>query len=213
MATRGDAKAYVMSGAWRKPFLETLARTGSIIRSRVAASISARTYQRERQRNPQFQRDVDDAILAAADVLEQEARRRAVDGVDEPIVHQGQISGDWIDPETNMPCHPDTPGAQFRPLTVKRYSDTLLIFLLKGAMPHRYREKAIDFNQTNNLSHNGNAYAGDHNENNVRVDTRAMMNILLAKPDALKAAQVLASQMGLEDDTEDANNLPPPPNH
>jgi hypothetical protein len=46
----------------------------------------------------------------AADVLLAEARRRAIEGVEEPIMHQGQVV-----------------------TTVRRYSDLLLIFLLKSA--------------------------------------------------------------------------------
>jgi hypothetical protein len=55
----------------------------------------------------------------AADRLEEEAWRRAVDGVEEPV---GFYRGE--------------PGAY-----VRRYSDTLLIFLLKGLRPEKYRER------------------------------------------------------------------------
>ena len=55
----------------------------------------------------------------AADLLEEEARRRAHDGVDEPVWFQGVQCG-----------------------TVRKYSDTLLIFLLKGAKPDKYRERS-----------------------------------------------------------------------
>ena len=53
----------------------------------------------------------------ACDVLESEARRRAVKGVAKPIYYQGAIVG-----------------------TVKEYSDTLLIFLMKALMPDKYRD-------------------------------------------------------------------------
>jgi len=55
----------------------------------------------------------------AADRLEGEAWRRAVEGVQEPV---GFYRGE--------------PGAY-----VRRYSDTLLIFLLKGLRPEKYRER------------------------------------------------------------------------
>lgn len=54
----------------------------------------------------------------AIDRLEGEARRRAVDGVEEPVYQGGKQVG-----------------------TVTRYSDTLLIFLLKGAKPRKYRDR------------------------------------------------------------------------
>ncbi len=53
----------------------------------------------------------------ACDVLESEARRRAVTGVPKPVYYKGKICG-----------------------TVREYSDTLLIFLMKGAMPEKYRD-------------------------------------------------------------------------
>jgi hypothetical protein len=56
-------------------------------------------------------------------VLEAEARRRAAEGINKPIYYQGQ-----------------------RVDAIKEYSDTLLIFLLKGALPHKYRE-GWDFEQ------------------------------------------------------------------
>jgi hypothetical protein len=55
----------------------------------------------------------------AADRLEEEAWRRAVEGVEEPV---GFYRGE--------------PGAY-----VRRHSDTLLIFLLKGLRPEQYRER------------------------------------------------------------------------
>jgi hypothetical protein len=55
----------------------------------------------------------------AADRLEEEAWRRAVDGVDEPVGFYRGEPGAWV----------------------KRYSDTLLIFLLKGLRPEKYRER------------------------------------------------------------------------
>lgn len=60
------------------------------------------------------------ALEEAADNLEAEATRRAVEGVDEPIVYQGM-----------MTTVTDEAG-NTRPLTVKKYSDNLLQMLLKG---------------------------------------------------------------------------------
>lgn len=59
------------------------------------------------------------AHRCAIDHLEREARRRAIEGVEEPT---GWYKGE--------------PGG-----FVKRYSDTLLIFLLKGALPDKYKDR------------------------------------------------------------------------
>ena len=56
------------------------------------------------------------AFLTAGDALEGEAWRRAVEGVEEPVGwYKGESGG-----------------------VVRRYSDTLLIVLMRGLMPERY---------------------------------------------------------------------------
>ena len=45
-------------------------------------------------------------------------RRRAIEGVDKPVFHNGKVVG-----------------------SIREYSDTLLIFALKGSMPSKYRER------------------------------------------------------------------------
>lgn len=59
----------------------------------------------------------EDAIETGTDLLEDDVRRRAVDGVEEPLFHQGKKVG-----------------------LTRKYSDTLLIFLLKARRPAKYRD-------------------------------------------------------------------------
>ena len=63
-----------------------------------------------------------------------EPRRRAHDGVDEPVVYQGELMGCWVMPDGAV-VSKDTPGATLVPLTVKKYSDALLLALLKASTP------------------------------------------------------------------------------
>jgi hypothetical protein len=88
----------------------------------------------------EFAAEVQDAFEAAVDALEAEAHRRAFEGIDEPVIYKGQLMGDWVGPD-GKGCDPDTPGAVFVPLTIKRYSDAVLIFLLKGLRRWRYGDK------------------------------------------------------------------------
>lgn len=74
-----------------------------------------------------FMRAWDDAISGACDLLEQEAWRRAVKGTEKPVFHQGEICGG-----------------------IQEYSDTLLIFLLKGHRPEKYRERYDVKSETKN---------------------------------------------------------------
>lgn len=78
-----------------------------------------------RAADPQFASEWDEAVEFGTEELEEEARRRAYEGVDEPVFYQGTECG-----------------------TVRKYSDTLLIFLLKGRRPDKYRERvSIDVNK------------------------------------------------------------------
>jgi len=107
-------------------FLDVLRQTGGNV-SRACAAISltrSRAYE-WRTADPLFAAAWDEAVELGTDELEEEARRRAFSGVDEPVFYQGEVCGE-----------------------VRKYSDTLLIFLLKGRRPDKYRERVtIDVNQ------------------------------------------------------------------
>jgi hypothetical protein len=92
-----------------------------------------------RKDHPDFAAAWADAIDQAADALELEARRRAVDGVDEPVLYQGQPCGTWVNDHGEVVAK-DTPGARLVPLTVKKYSDTLLMGLLRAHRPDKFRD-------------------------------------------------------------------------
>ncbi len=112
-----------MARQWRQQkkkavFLEAYAEIGTITHAAMRAQVDRTTIYRWRDSDPVFAAALDEADLMAAERLEQEARRRAVDGVEKPVWHKGQMVG-----------------------SVREYSDTLLIFLLKGALPDKYRER------------------------------------------------------------------------
>jgi len=104
----------------KRAYLAALSETGHKGRASELAGIDRTTpYTRQWLEDTEFQECVARAETMAADLMEEEARRRAIDGVDEPVGwYRGRAGG-----------------------TVRRYSDTLLIFLLKGARPDKYRER------------------------------------------------------------------------
>lgn len=91
---------------------------GNVARACEAVDISRMTAYTWRDDDPEFAADWDRAKEMGLDALEDEATRRAFEGVDKPIVYQGEITN-----------------------TMKEYSDTLLVFLLKGGKPDKYRER------------------------------------------------------------------------
>lgn len=113
----------------QRTFLAAFSRTGTISHAATAAGIDRRNHNIWLT-DPVYRRAFLQAKEEANDYLESEARRRAVEGVDE-------ADGYWYDKESNS----------FKPKGfVRRYSDTLLIFLMKGAMPDKYRERIENTN-------------------------------------------------------------------
>lgn len=107
----------------------------------MEANIGRRTAYEHRDSDATFAARWDEALDFAADLLVAEARRRAHDGVNEPVIHEGRLCLVGVDKDNN-PCDPESEDAIGTvPLTIKRYSDGLLQFLLKGAKPEVYREK------------------------------------------------------------------------
>ena len=98
-------------------FLLTLAESGNVSRAAAKAKLSRTQLYNKRKADPDFARVWDEAETLGVSALEDEARRRAYEGVLEPVFHKGVKVG-----------------------TVRKFSDTLLIVLLKAQLPEKYRE-------------------------------------------------------------------------
>jgi hypothetical protein len=135
------AKSANNTARLKRAFLAAYADTGNITAAARAAGISRTNHYTWMKADEAYVEAFSDADQQATDLLETEARRRAAHGVDEPVIHQGQMMGQWVNAKGEI-VQPDTAGATMIPLTVKKYSDTLLIFLMKGARPEKYRDNA-----------------------------------------------------------------------
>lgn len=103
---------------WWAKFLAALSQSGNVLLSCKAAGLKSRnTAYVHRRKSPRFARRWDDALEDATDILEAEARRRGVRGIDRPVFYKGEQCG-----------------------VVKEYSDTLLVLLLKANRPEKFRE-------------------------------------------------------------------------
>ena len=132
-------------------FCAALAETCQVGKACAAIGVSRYTAYKWRKDMPDFADAWDEAMQAGLLVLEDEAHRRGFEGTDKPLTHQGQFTYlrdfDATDPETGQrfapafaPVLKDADG-QPRLATVKEYSDTLAIFLLKAHAPDKYRER------------------------------------------------------------------------
>jgi hypothetical protein len=113
----------------RRQFLELLADGHAVKHAAMVVRLSRQEMYRERDADSAFAVAWDAAVDEGTEALEQEARRRAVDGVQKPVYHLGRI----VD-------------------TVREYSDTLLIFLLKARAPQKYRE-SVDVRHSGTVKH------------------------------------------------------------
>lgn len=132
-----------MDPVWINPFLDALRRCGVVAQACRQAGVSYGSAYARRKSDGDFAAAWDDALEESYDAMEQEARRRAVEGWDEPIVYQGQLTPVWERDEAGKPVldangNPVQAVVDGKPqwLTVRKHSDALLQFLLKG-----YRRK------------------------------------------------------------------------
>jgi len=104
----------------QRAFLEAFACGGSIRLAAEAAKVSRRNHCRWLKCCPKYAEAFEDARERAIETMEAEARRRAVEGVQEAVYYEGKVCGHRL-----------------------RYSDNLLMFLLKAARPEKYVERSL----------------------------------------------------------------------
>lgn len=112
----------------RANFLRLLAVCGNVSRSAQGAGMTDAdriNLYRIRRQDAEFAEAWDEAAAMGVMSLEDEMRRRAFEGVEEPVIYKGQVA---VDKDGN-------------PLVVRKFSDNLLMFALKGAKPDKYRDK------------------------------------------------------------------------
>ena len=123
-------------------FLRCYAETGSVTGAAAAARIHRSTHYRRLKSDPTYQAAFEAAGEVAIGVLEDEALRRAVEGVPEPVTYQGQFSYlPKLDEADNVVLDPEGRPIRGKLVSIRRYSDSLLMFLLRGARPEKYRER------------------------------------------------------------------------
>lgn len=117
--------------AMKKKFLEAYADKGIMAYAARQVNISTTTVKMHLEADPWFKKHFDEACEIAADVLEEEAHRRAVDGYFEPIFNKdGVHCGD-------------------KPV----YSDKLLSKLLDAARPEKFNTNKTTIEHKGKVEH------------------------------------------------------------
>lgn len=109
----------VFSEGLKAAFLDTLRETANVTVAARSVGISPGTVYKHRKDDALFAERWDEAINEAVDMLEAEAHRRAFQGTEEPVFYKGDEVG-----------------------YVRKYSDSLTMFLLKAHRPDKYRERS-----------------------------------------------------------------------
>lgn len=99
-------------------FLDALMSCGNVTKAAEISKVSRKTIYNWRRTNEKFRAAWDEAAELGTDALEDEANRRAFEGVDRPVFQGKELVGH-----------------------IREFSDVLLIFLLKGRRPGKYRER------------------------------------------------------------------------
>ena len=102
---------------WKPAFIEVLRATGNVTLAAQHAGQSRNQVHDVRQRSKRFAAQWDNALEEATDLLEAEAWRRALTGIDEPVFYKGKVVG-----------------------STKKYSRPLLMFLLEAHRPQKFRD-------------------------------------------------------------------------
>ena len=121
-------KRLKLTKARQERFLTSLAKTGNVTAAVATAGTSRTRVYELRKADPGFAARWEEAEEIAVDALEAEARRRAIEGVQEPLVSAGKLVRD----------------DDGQPIAVRRYSDNVLLALLKAHRPPR-RERSVRF--------------------------------------------------------------------
>jgi hypothetical protein len=116
-------------------FLAGYRQTGSVTRAAELARVDRSQHYLWMQA-PDYAEQFQRAQAEVAQAIEDEVIRRAVQGIEEPVVYQGELCYQ----QTYNPKTKETRRSN-KPLTITKYSDSLLQFLCRGFNPHKYRDR------------------------------------------------------------------------
>lgn len=119
MGKNGNFNRPRLTPGSRKKFLELLEKSANVRGSARALNLSTSNLYKERERDPKFAHEWDEACEFAIDALEEEARRRAFEGYDKPVFYKGNLCG-----------------------SIREYSDSLLMFLLNGLRSSKFKYRS-----------------------------------------------------------------------
>jgi hypothetical protein len=126
---RGEPTRHVFSPVKREQFLGWLRKGYTVTAAANACDMSRRGCYQCRDNDKELAAAWDDAIEAGKDFLEDEARRRAVEGTTRPVFYKGEVCGG-----------------------IQEFSDLLMLSMLKARRPEYRESTKLDVNATLNIN-------------------------------------------------------------
>lgn len=109
----------IVSLPWgkKKQFIETLKQTGNVSAAARAIGVPRAKLYKKKKTDRKFSEEWQEALEEALDDLEEEVRRRALQGIEKPVYYGGKKCG-----------------------SITAFNDTLAMFLLKARRPETFGE-------------------------------------------------------------------------
>ena len=124
----------------RDAFLAAFAVSASVTKAAEAVGIERQMHYRWLD-EPDYAAAFERAREEAAQSLEDEAVRRAHEGVLEPVIYQGAVCGEIVRDQDGAVVYDQQGAPLMTPLVKRKHSNALLTFLLKGFKPEKYRDR------------------------------------------------------------------------
>lgn len=144
-------------------FLEVIRQTCNKSRAARAAGVALSTIRHHEKVDALFAERLAEAMDEGLDMLEDNVRKRAFEGIEEPVFHQGMPTivykrnelgelemreVEYVDDQGQVHVRkepvpeidPETKRVKYH--TVRKYSDGLAQFFLKAHRPEKYRERS-----------------------------------------------------------------------
>ena len=115
---QGNHTVNILTPQKKAEFLDHFKTSGNVTVSARAVGMSRQAVYIWINDDPDFAANFENAKEEALDIMEAECRRRAEMGILRPVFHQGAVCGE-----------------------IREYSDTLMIFFLKGNRPEKYKDR------------------------------------------------------------------------
>jgi len=127
-----------ISNSKKRRFLIGYAAKGKIKQAAAFSKVDWTYHYRWMREDEEYKKAFEDAGRVKREWAEEQLFMHGFEGIDEPVVYQGRISGIWLNKKGKQVTE-GTPGAVLAPLTVKKYAPLCMITYLNANWSEKYR--------------------------------------------------------------------------